>query len=116
MKGQTHSTESNYAGITDVYSLMWIDMLMAIPGVSEKKALAIYQQYPTLPKLMNAYENQADEASKAKMMIEIPVSKTFDSKSKARNLGKALSNKIYAVFQSEKDKQHTKMLLEDDFE
>lgn len=111
VKGQTHSTESNYAGVTDAYSLMWIDMLMAVPGVSEKKALAIYQQYPSLPKLMKAYDNQPDELSKMKMMAEIPVNKTFDTKSKARNLGKALSNKIYAVFQCEKD---NRMMLEDD--
>jgi hypothetical protein len=36
-KGHTHSSESNYAGINYVYSLMWIDMLMAVPCVSEKK-------------------------------------------------------------------------------
>ncbi len=37
-KSHTHTSESNYARINDVYSLMWIDMLMAVPGVSEKKA------------------------------------------------------------------------------
>ncbi len=46
-RGHTHTSESNYAGIDDVYSLMWIDMLMLVPGVSEKKALAIFQHYPS---------------------------------------------------------------------
>jgi 5'-3' exonuclease len=61
-KGYTHTSESNYAGINDVYSLMWIDMLMAVPGVSEKKAVAIFQHYPLLTKLMDAYEDQCCEA------------------------------------------------------
>jgi len=47
-KGHTHTSKSNYAGINDVHSLMWIDMLMAVPGVSEKKALAIFQHYPSI--------------------------------------------------------------------
>lgn len=116
VKGQTHTTESNYAGINDVYSLMWIDMLMAVPGVSEKKAIAIYQHYPSLTKLMDAYEDQLDEESKIQMMADIQVSKTFDSNSKARNLGKALSSKIYAVFQSEKEKQFSKLLRVDELD
>ncbi len=36
-RGHTHTSESNYAGIDDVYSLTWRDMLMAVSGVSEKK-------------------------------------------------------------------------------
>jgi hypothetical protein len=46
-RGHTHTSESNYAGIDDLYSLMWIDLLMVVPGVSEKKALAIFQHYPS---------------------------------------------------------------------
>jgi ERCC4-type nuclease len=79
---------------------MWIDMLMAVPSISEKKALAIFEHYQSLTKLMDAYEDQIDEESKTKMMTNIQVSKKFDSSSKARNLGKALSGRFYAVFQS----------------
>jgi 5'-3' exonuclease len=99
-KGHTHTSESNYTRINDVYSLMWIDMLMAVPGVSEKKALAIFQHYRSLTKLMDGYKDQIDEESKIKMMTDIQVSKKFDSSSKARNLSKALSGRFYAVFQS----------------
>ncbi len=49
-----------------MYSLIWIDMLMAVPDVSEKKALGIFQHYPSLAKLMDAYEDQIDEESKIK--------------------------------------------------
>ncbi len=75
-------------------------MLMAVPDVSEKKALAIFQHYPLLTKLMDGYEDQIDEESKTKMITNIQVSKKFDSSSKARNLDKALSGRFYAVFQS----------------
>ncbi len=44
---------------------------MAVPGVSEKKALAIFQHYPSLTKLMDAYEDQIDEENKIKMMTDI---------------------------------------------
>ncbi len=44
------------------------------------------------------------------MMTHIQVCKTFDSSSKARNLGKVLSGRFYAVFQSEKEKQFSKLL------
>jgi hypothetical protein len=70
-KGHTHTSESNYAGINDVYSLIWKDMLIAVSGVSEEKALAIFQHYPSLTKLMDGYEDQIDEESKIKMMTDI---------------------------------------------
>ncbi len=44
---------------------------MAVPGVSEKKALALFQHYPSLTKLMDAYEDQIDEENKIKMMTDI---------------------------------------------
>ncbi len=74
---------------------------MAVPDVSEKKALAIFQHYPSLTKLMDGNEDQIDEESKIKMMTDIQVSKTFDSSSKARNLGKALSGRFYAILGEE---------------
>jgi hypothetical protein len=39
------------------------------------------------------------------MMTDILVSKTFDSSSKARNLGKALSGRFYAVFKVKKNNE-----------
>jgi len=42
----------------------------------------------SLTKLMDTYEDQMEEESKIKMMTDIQVSKTFDSSSKGRNLGK----------------------------
>ncbi len=65
---------------------------------------------------MDAYEDQIDEESKIKMMTDIQVSKTFDSSSKARNLGKALSGRFYAVFQSEKEKQFSRLLHVDELD
>ncbi len=60
--------------------------------------------------------NQIDEESKIKMMTDIQDSKTFDSGSKARNLGKALSGIFYAVIQSEKEKQFSKLLHVDELD
>jgi hypothetical protein len=60
--------------------------------------------------------NQIDEESKIKMMTDIQDSKTFDSRSKARNLGKALSGIFYAVIQSEKEKQFSKLLHVDELD
>ncbi len=61
--------------------------------------------------------NQIHEESKIKMMItDIQDSKTFDSGSKARNLGKALSGIFYAVIQSEKEKQFSKLLHVDELD
>jgi hypothetical protein len=65
---------------------------------------------------MDAYEDQIDEESKIKMMTDIQDSKTFDSGSKARNLGKALSGIFYAVIQSEKEKQFSKLLHVDELD
>ena len=116
VRGQTHSSEASYFGVNDVYSLMWIDMLMSISGVSEMKALAIFNEYPTLKRLMEAYEAKTDEGSRQKMLAEIQVSKTFEASSKVRNLGKSLSSKIHAVFQYEKGQHLTSLMPDDDEE
>ncbi len=50
------------------------------------------------------------------MMTHIQVCKTFDSSSKARNLGKALLGRFYEVFQSEKEKQFSKPLHVDELD
>jgi hypothetical protein len=35
---------------------MWLSMLVQIPGISEAKAKAIVQEYPTVKSLILAYE------------------------------------------------------------
>lgn len=72
--------------------------LQLIDGVSEKRALAIVQKYPTLRNLLDAY-NQNDAPQRILADIEIPGT----GKSKSRKLGDTLSARIYNLLYSNDD-------------
>lgn len=69
--------------------------LQLIDGVSEKRALAIVQKYPTLKSLLDAYSKN-DAPQRILADIEIPGT----GKSKSRKLGDTLSTRIYSLLYS----------------
>ena len=68
---------------------------MAIPGISEDKAVAIAKEYPTMKLLMDALEENPD----GKLFEDVKVVHNYDQ-SKAKRLGKAASSKIVKCFTS----------------
>lgn len=68
------------------YKTCYIRQLAQIPGVSIKIAESIYNNYPTIINLCNAY-NDKNELEKINMLSDIYVGK--------RRIGKKISEKIY---------------------
>ena len=61
-------------GFSSELSLYWISWLMCIPGISEKKAVAIVNQFPTFKSLADVFYNaKLDEDSKLKRITSIGV-------------------------------------------
>ena len=72
-------------------------MLTNISGISEEKAIAIMKKYPSLKSLMQGYESLGSVEQKELMLVDLSVIYNFDE-NKAKRLGKAISTKIYRVF------------------
>lgn len=87
-------------GITDENSIMLVKHLMCIPGVSERKAISVVKNYPTLSSLMSIYNsNQYNDNEKENLLRDVEI---FDkSKNTTKRLGGALSAKIYKCFYSD---------------
>lgn len=68
---------------------------MAIPGISEDKAIAIAKSYPTMKSLMDALDGNENKA----LLEDIKVVHNYDE-SKAKRLGKAASAKVIKAFTS----------------
>lgn len=95
-KENIHTEKSKISGFDNEFSLMWIDILMGIPGVSEDKAIAIAKSYPSLKSLMNMIEaNSIEEAENILKNLQIYYNY---NKTKSKNLGAALASKILKVF------------------
>jgi len=95
-KSGSHTELSIFAGFEDIYSHMFIEMLMTIPGISEEKAIAVLKKYPTVKSLM---EDILANPEKLDKLADIQVVHNFDP-SKARNLGKITSSKIIRALTS----------------
>lgn len=76
----------------------WIEMLMAVPGISETKALSISVEYPTFKSLMKRYIEIID-IEKARSLLEDITVKGKEGNAN-RRLGKKLSSKVYTAFNS----------------
>lgn len=77
---------------------------MTIPGISEEKAWAIVKWYPSLKALLNSYLEMDNIKDREKMLKDLVVVYNFDDTRK-RNLGKAISEKVYKLFTSTNPKQ-----------
>ena len=83
--------------IKGISNKTFVKHLMCINGISEKKAVAIVEAFPTLPELYNVYLNneQYTEQEKANVLADVEV---LSNKSGNCKLGKALSEKIYKFY------------------
>lgn len=100
----THTHKSKLAGLDNIFTLMWVDILMAIPGISEDKAISIVKAYPTLKSLMKAYENCENESQKESLLKNIQIFYKLDE-SKSKNLGIKISNRVYKIFTCNDEKK-----------
>ena len=98
-KPVTSTNLCDIENITSEDSKMFIKHLMCIPGISEKKALSIVKNYPTLKSLMEIYSSsEYNEKEKENFLAD---SKIEDkSKNNTKKLGYALSSKIFKYFYS----------------
>lgn len=48
---------SIFEGITNSYSKCWLAMLMAIPGISEQKAVSVVKRFPSIKSFMDHFGN-----------------------------------------------------------
>jgi len=75
----------------------WICMLIQLPGVTEKSARAIVDDYPTIYSLFKAYQNLSTESERETLLANIRW-KARNALSK-RKVGPAISKKVYkAIF------------------
>eukprot|EP01017_Pseudomicrothorax_dubius_P041593 TRINITY_DN6667_c0_g1_i5.p1 TRINITY_DN6667_c0_g1~~TRINITY_DN6667_c0_g1_i5.p1 ORF type:complete len:361 (+),score=74.14 TRINITY_DN6667_c0_g1_i5:1002-2084(+) len=88
-----------YAGIDDMYSQAWLQMISSLPGISESKALSVVRKYPTIDFFMNELIKIESAKEREALLRDLPVIYDFNQ-SKSRNLGKAASKKIVRVFTS----------------
>ena len=96
-KENSHTEKSKISGFDNEFSLMWIDILMGIPGMSEDRAIAIAKNYNSLRNFMKMLENKEDENKLKNLQIYYNY-----NQSKSKNLGGVLSSKLSKVF-TEKD-------------
>jgi len=87
------------SNITNEDSKMFIKHLMCIPGISEKKAISIVKNYPTIKSLMEIYDSsEYNEKEKENFLADSQIEDK--SKNNTKKLGFALSAKIYKYFYS----------------
>jgi hypothetical protein len=98
-KPVTSTNLCDLENILDEDSKMFIKHLMCIPGISEKKAIAIVKSYPTLKNLMKIYSScEYNLKEKENFLADIEIADK--SKNSSKKLGNALSQKIYKFFYS----------------
>lgn len=102
-KETKHTDKSKFAGFDNLFSLIMIDFLMAIPGLGEDKAIAIIKEYPTFKSLITAYAECKNTEEREGMLKNIQIYKLDDEKS--RSLGIKLSTRIYKVFSTLDEKK-----------
>lgn len=102
-KETKHTDKSKLAGFDNLFSLIWIDFLMAIPGLGEDKAIAIIKEYPTFQSLIKAYGDCQNTSERENMLKNIQIYKMEEEKS--RYLGIKLSTRIYKVFSTLDEKK-----------
>ena len=96
-KPDSHTNLCEIENITNSKQITWIEQLMCLPGISERKAIAISKEFPDLRSLMDCYlsdEYSSLEKENFLKNIEI-VNKTKDKVSK---IGQSISSKIYSYF------------------
>lgn len=91
-KENTHTEKSKIAGFDNEFSLMWIDILMGIPGVSEDKAIAIAKNYPSFKILMDMIEELGIEEAENRLK-NLQIYYNYNQ-ANPKNLGNALAFKI----------------------
>lgn len=96
-KENTHTEKSKICGFDNEFALMWIDMLMGIPGISEDKAIAIAKNYHSFKNFMGMVNGTGAEEKLKNLQIYY----NYDQ-SKSKKLGGALAAKLVKVF-TEKD-------------
>lgn len=91
-KDNTHTEKSKIAGFDNEFALMWIDILMGIPGVSEDKAIAIAKNYPSFKNLMDMIEELGVEEAENRLK-NLQIYYNYNQ-ANPKNLGNALAYKI----------------------
>jgi hypothetical protein len=83
--------------ITDDKTIMFVKHLMCIPGISERKAIAVVKVYPYLSELMRVYcSEEYTEHEKENLLKDMEVED--HAKNTVKRLGGVLSSKIYKTF------------------
>ena len=107
-KESTHSEKSKISGFDNQFSLMWIDILMAIPRLSEDKAIAIAKNYPTLRSLMKKIDGSENDEEAENQLKNMQIYYNYNQ-TKTKNLGGAMASQIIKVF---KELDPTKTTIE----
>jgi len=100
-------TNSNLSELDDLSenSRIWVKHLMCIPGISEKKAIAIVKMYPTFKSLIEVYESEEfTELEKEKFLKDITIIGNANS---SKRIGEAVSSKVYKYFTEKEGKKKT---------
>jgi len=98
-KPTSHSNLCELENITENKQLTWIEHLMCIPGVSERKAISISKQYNNIKSLMLSYlSDEYSESEKENLLKNIEV--INKTKNKVTKIGPSLSSKIYNFFKA----------------
>jgi len=105
-KENTHTEKSKISGFDSQFSLIWIDILMAIPGVSEDKAIAIVKNYPSMRSLMKMLDESTDEEAENQLK-NLQIYYNYNQ-TKSKNLGVALASKIVKIFKEKDPNKSTK--------
>lgn len=107
-KESTHSEKSKISGFDNQFSLMWIDILMAIPRISEDKAIAIVKNYPTLRSLMKMIDESENDEMAENQLKNMQIYYNYNQ-TKTKNLGGAMASQIIKAF---KELDPTKTTIE----
>lgn len=87
-------------GFEDPLTIYFCSWLMAIPGVSENKAVAIVKHYKTIANLMKALSNrELTEKERKAQLQEIQVPSTHLG-GKPTKLGKVIAERVFYYFMS----------------
>ena len=96
-KFSTHSNLCKAENITDLKQITWVEHLMCIPGVSERKAIAISKEFNSFKSLMDCYiSDDYSEMEKKNFFKDIEIEDK--NKDKISKIGQTISLRIYTYF------------------
>ncbi|EAR96921.1 hypothetical protein TTHERM_00194130 (macronuclear) [Tetrahymena thermophila SB210] len=98
-KNKTTSELATAEGLTGYYDQQWVQILMSINQISEKKAVAVAKEYRTITQLIKIYKQQ--ESLKQRELALQSIQYKGEKGKSEKSLGKVISKKIFNIFSND---------------